>query len=81
MMRICIAYVHAPNVGVLSLFCVARVLAALSFHLNYSIFSQDKTRLTMGKPEVNPTFIPSRIHVVYLRNSARAQQEVTECSK
>ena len=29
----------------------------------------------MGEPEVNPTFIPSVIHV-YLRNSVRARQEV-----
>ena len=40
-------------------FCVARALsrrAAFSFHVDTSIFSRDKTVLTMGKPEVNPTF-------------------------
>ncbi len=41
-------------------FCVARALsrrAAFSFHVDTSIFSRDKTVLTMGEPEVNPTFI------------------------
>ena len=85
MVMIGFAYVmrrfYAPNVGVLSLFvCVARALnrrAAFLFHVDLSIFPRDKTGLTMGKPEVNPTFIPSRIHV-YLRNSARDRQEVGE---
>ena len=68
----------APKVEVLSLFvCVARALnrcAAFSFHVDTCIFPRDKTGLTMGKPAVNPTFIPSLIHV-YLRNSARVRQE------
>ena len=41
-------------------FCVARALsrrAAFSFHVDTSIFSRDKTVLTMGEPEVNPIFI------------------------
>ena len=49
----------AQNTGVLYLFCVARALsrrAAFSFHVDTSIFSRDKTVLTMGKPEFNPTF-------------------------
>ena len=37
-------------------------------------YSRDNTELTMGKPEVNSTFIPSLIHF-YLRNSARVLQE------
>jgi hypothetical protein len=49
--------------------------AAFSFHVDTCIFPRDKTGLTMGKPEVNLTFIPSLIHV-YLRNSARVRQEV-----
>ena len=38
--------------------CVARALnrhAASLFHVNTCIFPWDKTGLTMGKPEVNPT--------------------------
>ena len=46
--------------------------AAFSFHVDTCIFPRDKTGLTMGKPEVNLTFIPSLIHD-YLRNSARVR--------
>ena len=49
--------------------------AAVLFHVDTCIFSRDKTGLTMGKPEVNFTFIPSLIQV-YLRNSARVRYEV-----
>ena len=68
-----------PNVEVLSLFvCVARaqsargLAACFSFHEDTCIFPRDETGLIIGKPEVNPTFIPSLIHV-YLWNSVRAR--------
>ena len=68
----------APSKGVWRARALSR-RAAFSFHVDTCIFPRDKTVLTMGKPEVNPTFIPSLIHV-YLRNSARARPEVGVCN-
>ncbi len=58
----------APAASVLFPLCMARTLgrrAVISFHKEIFIVSRGKTELTIGKPKVNSTFVPSQIHVLF----------------